>query len=602
MRRFLYASVFLLLASSSLAVDDVASTLHNLSSSGTSEFKSLTADEICAFCHTPHVTAPESPRWNRGASGRTFTEYGSSTSKAVRSQPRGSSLLCLSCHDGTVALGDVAGRLRGNDRRATFLQGRANLSTDLTDDHPVTIDYDSALQAANPELVHPSVIDLPLEEGRLECNSCHNPHSSDFPPFLHKTTQNGELCTSCHVRGGANWDWASSSHATSGAVPRGVDPWPERKPEWKGASVSDNACHNCHTPHNASSRARLIKDPEEETCYRCHNGTVANTDIESDMLKFSHHPVENTPNLDHDAAAGENPLTMPLHIECSDCHNPHAVRDDLPMISFDLANPLSPNHSVAPDANGRLAGIDGLDINGILKPEVDYQYEVCFKCHGVPGRSACDNDRCRTATIYSMVRQDGVYNIRDKVDPGNPTLVSWHPIDINNPANDSEVPSLRTDIPLNRGTSRIYCTDCHGSENSPSGGGIGPTGPHGSDNEPMLVQRYTMNPEEDFFDQGTDRLCFNCHDESSIFNDDSFGEHDRHVRNRGFSCINCHDPHGSAAFPHLINFLTSSRVSGSPLEITGAGSFTEPTWIDDGQYRGTCWLSCHGEVHDGWSY
>ena len=99
----------------------------------------------------------------------------------------------------------------------------------------------------------------------------------------------------------------------------------------------------------------------------------------------------------------------------------------------------------------------------------------------------------------------------------------------------------------------------------------------------------------------SESLCFKCHDQGSIYGNDSFA-HREHVLEQGTPCIACHDPHGSAVFPHLINFMTSSNVSGTTLEITGAGMYSEPTWIDMGVNSGTCYLNCHGSLHDGKEY
>ena len=600
MLRSLLLAVCLLISSYAFAVGDIIGTAHNLSTSGSGPFKSQTEDRICVFCHTPspHNAVPDAPLWNRRSSG--YINYQSSTMDATPGKPGGSSRLCLSCHDGTIALGDMLSGSPDNDLRGTFLTGRSNLSNDLTNDHPVSIIYDPGLLATDPDLANPAGVDLPLEQGEIQCVTCHDPHDDTISPFLHRSMQNGELCTTCHIPSGLNWDWAGSSHALSSATPRGADPWPERKAAWKGQNVSENACMNCHTPHNAATPARLVKDLEEETCYRCHDGSVAQDNVKAVSQNFFRHPVQQTPNIDHDAAGIENPLTMPLHAECEDCHNPHASRSEPPMISFNPASPMDANHTTAPFVNGSLVGVTGIAINGGFKPEAEYEYEVCFKCHGVPGKNACDNRRCSTASGYNMTRLDGTYNLRDKFDPGNPALISYHPVDTNNPNNNNEVPSLRSDTPLNRSSSRIYCSDCHSSDVSPSAGGTGPAGPHGSRYEGILTLRYEFDPQSSF-NNVSDNLCLKCHDSGSLFGDDSF-PHRKHVIKENTSCINCHDPHGSARYPHLINFLTTSNVAGQTLEITGAGGYAEPTWIDDGRYKGTCYLDCHGEVHDGENY
>jgi len=603
MRKGLVLLLCLATAPHALAAGSIADTAHNLSTSGKGEIKSNTEDRICIFCHTPHASAIDSPMWNRRSRG--YTNYESSTSDAVAGKNNGPSRLCLSCHDGTIALGDMVSGKRNrrghkNDLRETFLKGRSNLGTDLSNDHPIAIIYDSELLFKDSGLRNPDNVDLPLVENEIQCTSCHDPHSDKIPPFLHKSTLNGELCTTCHQSSGLNWDWASSSHASSNAEPMSGNPWPERKPKWKGRNVSENACMNCHAPHNAATPARLIVDVEEKTCYRCHDGTVSRKNIRADKQKFFRHPVEQPSRNNLIAHKMEDPLSMTLHVECEDCHNPHASRSGPPLIAFNPNNPLDFNHASPPFVNGSLVGVSGIDINGRFKEEADFEYEVCFKCHGVPGKSACDNRRCSTATNYDMARLDGTYNLRDKFDPGNPTLISYHPVDTNNPDNNNEVPSLRSDTPLDTISSRIYCSDCHNSDDSPAAGGVGPAGVHGSRFEGILALRYEFDPQSNF-NAVSDNLCLKCHDAASLFGNDSF-PHRNHVIDNGSSCINCHDPHGSARYPHLINFLTSSNVAGNFLEITGTGAYNEPTWIDNGQYSGTCYLSCHGTVHDGTAY
>jgi predicted CXXCH cytochrome family protein len=595
--------LLLFFAGEAVAKRSVVDSLHNLSTSGPGAFKSQSIDDVCVFCHSPHTGKRTQGLWNRNS--RSFRLYQSSTSDALPSPSQLSSELCLSCHDGTIALGQMLRPPKGryannNDLRGAFLSGRGRIGNDMRNHHPVAISYDDSLTERDHQLVNPGLVDLPLPDGALHCISCHDPHASDNPPFLYKTTLNGELCTTCHKQSGQSWEWSTSAHALSDTFGTGANPWKERKAEWKGKTVAENACMNCHMPHNAATGQRLISGVEEQVCFRCHDGTVGKNNIKADSQNFFRHPVEEPATGRHDTEASEDPFSMALHVECEDCHNPHGTRSDAPMISFNPSSPMSTDHTRPPLANGTILGVKGLDINGTLKDEIEFEYELCFKCHGLPGESACGSSRCSTAEIYRMQRQDQVYNLREKVNPGNPSLQSYHPFDANNPANNNEVPSLRSTTPLNSIESRIYCGDCHSGALSPAAGGTASGGPHGSRNDGLLALKYEFNPVNNFSpNQGL--LCLKCHDASSLYNNESF-PHRQHVLDKGLSCINCHDPHGSTVYPHLLNFLTSVYARGKTLTITGAGGYSEPTWIDNGQYSGTCYLNCHGTEHDGTSY
>jgi predicted CXXCH cytochrome family protein len=367
-------------------------------------------------------------------------------------------------------------------------------------------------------------------------------------------------------------------------------------------NVAENACENCHATHNATAAVMLTVDNEEQTCYRCHNGSVAALNLQSESQKFYRHPVDLPSGRDHREEHIQTTFSTPLHVECEDCHNPHAVRKDEPMISFNPGNPTDTRYNRAPLVNGYLLGVSGLDINGQPKHEADYEYEVCFKCHGVRGRSACENNRCSTATNLQMARQDETYNLREKFDSNSPSLESYHPVYNNDPSNDFEVPSLRLDIPLQREGSLIYCGDCHSGDFSPSAGGNGASGPHGSRHAAMVSLRYALDPNEQANWVISGALCFKCHDRSNLLSDESF-LHSLHVVGARKGCVNCHDPHGSNVYPHLINFLTTASASGQILEITGAPSYpSQPLWRDNGRYSGSCSLTCHGVVHEGSSY
>jgi hypothetical protein len=161
-------------------VNDVANTPHNLSVSGPGPVTATSETQICVFCHTPHgaTNSPGAPLWNRALSGATYTTYSSSSLDAETiagqlAQPAGSSKLCLSCHDGTLAISSVnvlAGQtnatisITGAGPGDTMPPGEGlqtgftrNLGTDLSNDHPISLTFDTTLANADGELLDPAV-------------------------------------------------------------------------------------------------------------------------------------------------------------------------------------------------------------------------------------------------------------------------------------------------------------------------------------------------------------------------------------------------------------------------------------------------------------
>jgi hypothetical protein len=153
-------------------------------------------NQICQPCHTPHhadQAVSDSPLWNHEVTPTTFTLYSTPTLDAAMSQPSGITKLCLSCHDGTVAIDSYGGQ-----SGTRMINALGNLGTDLGAHHPVSFTYDSGLAASDGELHDPSTTpsglgstierDL-LYEGKLECSSCHDVH----------VARNTSGCTGCHV-------------------------------------------------------------------------------------------------------------------------------------------------------------------------------------------------------------------------------------------------------------------------------------------------------------------------------------------------------------------------------------------------------------------
>jgi hypothetical protein len=297
---------------------DIASTRHNLSASNpiAGAVKATTESQICVFCHTPHaanVAAP-APLWNRTLSSATYTPYTSNSLDAqtifgALSQPGGSSKLCLSCHDGTMALGTV-GVLGG--RTNVAVGGLAvsmptgtgattgftrNLGIDLRNDHPISFTYNSTLATTDGELRtmdaqqrHPAgtgtVIGIrssgskplrPLQPtgtagaGQVQCTTCHDPHlnASKFlrlnrlqvsnPTGGAFNAANDQICLGCHDKLGTAW--SNSSHASQTIADEAykadaatLRQFPANTQVWQAG------CLNCHDTHSVQGTRRLLRE------------------------------------------------------------------------------------------------------------------------------------------------------------------------------------------------------------------------------------------------------------------------------------------------------------------------------------------------------
>ena len=148
--------------------------------------------ELCKFCHIPHNAegSTAAPLWNRSAPAETFTFYDGSTGPAT-----GASALCLSCHDGITNIDAVSGSSGTMTLGAKFPGTTAVIGTNLQDDHPVAIIYESAeTQMKTLDENAP----VKLFNGKVECASCHNPHSNQNSKLLRISNARSALCLTCH--------------------------------------------------------------------------------------------------------------------------------------------------------------------------------------------------------------------------------------------------------------------------------------------------------------------------------------------------------------------------------------------------------------------
>ncbi len=227
--------------------------------------------EICVFCHTPHGgdNGAAVPIWNRklgpngggaalGATGYIrYSTLGTTTFDAMEAPIGSVSIACLSCHDGTQAIDNVInmpgsggynfatgariGNFVGGDTNGAGKLGASatvvqNLTTDLSNDHPVSMQFaGGGVKIGNetpakgttfdPDFNQVSVMNAPTASGlqklwyiesgsnslnpagrdrmdiilytrndvvggggvlqpTVECGSCHDPHNVQNQTFL----------------------------------------------------------------------------------------------------------------------------------------------------------------------------------------------------------------------------------------------------------------------------------------------------------------------------------------------------------------------------------------------------------------------------------
>lgn len=551
-------------ASSALADESIVLSPHNLSATGRGTIRALNEGEICIFCHTPHNADPQAPLWNRYNPTTYYRIYSSSMTDARIDQPGGPSKLCLSCHDGSIALGLVLSRPATDpiELNQTFMpSGPSNLTNDLSDDHPIGFRYDRQLSNRDHQLRSPDLASWRIklgDRGQLECTACHDPHNNELGNFLRITDRQGALCNTCHRMDG----WRESAHAIT---PAGVPPTVTNGVQLSFASMSDAACSSCHKVHSAPQPERLLRERSFNLCMDCHRGWPGR-DLSGVLNQRSGHRFVKLLQL-HDPA--ENPLTMRAHVDCVDCHNPHAVQPNFLAVT---RLPLDRGPLVPPG----MKFISGVTSAGTPTDRATFYYEVCFKCHAdrpvpVPNRIIRQRD------VFGNIRREFL-----------PTAASSHPV-LTIAHLGTEVPSL---VPAMRIRAQLTCQDCHNNPDARELGGFGPNGPHGSRFEFLLNANYdtadfTMESPQAY------ALCYQCHDRTSILNDQSFKLHRKHVVDARSPCSACHAPHGVNGSPaqhsHLINF---------DLSIVGG----QRRYNDTGLFNGNCTLTCHGVNHVNFTY
>lgn len=203
-------------------------------------------NRVCIFCHAPHNTyrlstapggaGPQAPAafdylplWNHTLPANTAyimyengpgaPQNGSQASQAILNggmTPGSTSLLCLSCHDGSVAVNSY-----GNSAQLpnSSYAGTNNISTNyiigqdkyLGNHHPIGFNYDvvqsgdTEIRSADAALMTPTTFirDHLYGGSTMECGTCHSVHNkgNSGETLLWRSDQSSALCLTCHDKG-----------------------------------------------------------------------------------------------------------------------------------------------------------------------------------------------------------------------------------------------------------------------------------------------------------------------------------------------------------------------------------------------------------------
>jgi predicted CxxxxCH...CXXCH cytochrome family protein len=386
--------------------------------------------------------------------------------------------------------------------------------------------------------------------------------------------------------------------------------------------VSAGGSYALEYTFGSTSQSRVVMPNNITFNYGFTPGTSAN----------GRHDVANYSGKHKPSAKDEDTkFTTNRHVECADCHNPHAAKQGAHTPS-DQWYPTSPS-STTNNVSNAITGVTGIEptwpsiwtvpTTFTSLSSATKESQICFKCHSYKGLQDADG-----VSIY--ITSDVL--MTDQAMEFNPKNYSLHPVTIN--LGNTTVRGTGSGAPYaplsltanqmlapwtNVGSQTMYCSDCHGTDNENAGD---PKGPHASSYKYMLKgpNKYwptksdgtTLWELSDVTSTGpADLFCRNCHpilDGSGWKNNvhsQSMGMNGGH---QNITCVECHVavPHG-AKRSRLIGYGTNATnpdpapydYNGNSLKITGFRKASSPTdYNQKGPGDHNCTTSgimgCHG--------
>ena len=164
-----------------------------------------TAGTACSGCHVPHMmairpaTQPAGQPTTLPAPVEIYRIAGQRRVFATdRFTPGPASLVCMACHDGTVATSTMGS---GHAMLAGVREGFYVPPDFVWRDHPIGVPYPRNNRKYRPESIVTAEGKVRLPDGYVECVSCHDPHNrTGVRSMLVMSNRRSALCLSCHIK------------------------------------------------------------------------------------------------------------------------------------------------------------------------------------------------------------------------------------------------------------------------------------------------------------------------------------------------------------------------------------------------------------------
>ena len=533
-------------------------------------YPTSTSSLSCVSCHVDHSAYEPLPADDTRADGKAFSLRSDAT--VANSAPSNTDdTLCLSCH---------------TEERARNTTGqRANEITET-----VVWKIDAALWSTSP---HNYDSPGPFNDGSVFNANCAKCHGN-----LQGTLSSGKF--SVHMSAEQR---LLNALGDTVAISLAVN--------------EEQMCFRCHSKvedfsANGGSLPGIPKSSDYKDWYGTQDMTESNVAIYEMMDPAvndnGHKPADYSStglggHLLSDADETQAYLSANKHVECADCHNHHVVGNarhewgTSNVVSAAIQGVTGQGYK-----SGTGLGLEALETlnmpsDAVVNAQLEWkgstngyalrEFSICFKCHSSANSlSGVSQLPAWGGTKTGAVTTDRWTNVARDFNVGNQ---SRHPVvatlsgryDVNADgvvADDgtetipgyadtttygtSKVAAGQLDATIWTPGETMYCSDCHGNENSPLP--TDPTainftqGPHGSSVEyslrgpntswpyqPNGTTLWTLNAAATAAGNGTangdDPFCANCHPSITANK-----VHARNPTHKGSACVNCHIlvPHG----------------------------------------------------------